>query len=113
MLNVDKNRCVCVAGEANNEIHIYDFLLIKMNNKSMHVKAKMLKCEDEVLLPKTVQIQNQNNFSDCGLFAFAFAFGLGNNLDPSITTYNEKIFRKYLYACTKNEEITKFTKTNK
>ena len=84
-----------------------------MNNKSMHVKAKMLKCEDEVLLPKTVQIQNQNNSSDCGLFAFAFAFGLGNNLDPSITTYNEKIFRKYLYACTKNEEITKFTKTNK
>ena len=78
----------------------------------MHVTAKMLKCEDEVLLTKTVPVQKQSNSSDCGLFALAFAFDLANNLDPSIITYNEKIFRKHLLACIENEEITEFPKTN-
>ena len=60
----------------------------------MHVIAKMLKCEDEVFLTKTVPVQKQSNSSDCGLFAFAFAFDLANNLDPSIITYNEKSSEK-------------------
>ena len=72
----------------------------------------MLKCEDEVFLTKTVPVQKQSNSSDCGLFALAFAFDLANNLDPSIITYNEKILRKHLLACTENEEITEFPKTN-
>ena len=90
VLHVNKNHWVCVAGERNNEIHIYDSLLIKINNKSMHVIAKMLKCEDEVFLTKTVLVQKQSNSSDRGLFALAFAFDLANNLDTSIIIYNEK-----------------------
>ena len=62
MLNVNKNHWVCVADEGNNEIHIYDSLLIKINNKSMHVIAKMLKYEDEVFLTKTVPVQNKKQF---------------------------------------------------
>ena len=110
VLNVNKNHWVCVAGEGSNEIHIYDYLLIKIDIKSMHVIAKMLK--DEVFLTKTVPVQKQSNSSDCGLFALAFAFDLANNLDPSIITYNEEILRKHLLACIENEEITEFPKTN-
>ena len=112
VLNVNKNHWVCVAGEGNNEIHIYDSLLIKINNKSMHVIATMSKCDDEVFLTKTVPVQKQSNSSDRGLFALAFAFDLANNLDPSIITYKEKILRKHLLPCIENEEITEFLKTN-
>ena len=112
VLNVNKNHWVCVAGEGNNEIHIYDSLLIKINNKSMQAIAKMLKYEDEVFLTKTLPVQKQSNSSDCGLFALTFAFDLANNLDPSLITYNEKILRKHLLACIENEEITEFPKTN-
>ena len=66
VLNVNKNRWICVVGEGNNEIHIYDSLLIKIDIKSMHVIAKMLKCEYEVFLTKTVPVQKQSNSSDCG-----------------------------------------------
>ena len=112
VLNVNKNHWVCVAGDGNNEIHIYDSLLIKIDIKSMHVIAKMLKCEGEVFLTKTVPVQKQSNSSDCGLFALAFAFDLASNLDPSIISYNEEILRKHLLACIENEEITEFPKTN-
>ena len=108
VLNVNKNHWVCVAGEGNNEIHIYDSLLIRINKKSMHVKAKMLKYEDEVFLTKTVPVQKQSNSSDCRLFALAFAFDLANNLDPSVITYNKKLSEK-LYLL---EEITEFPKTS-
>ena len=111
-LNVNKNHWVCVAGEGNNQIHIYDSLLIKINNKSMHVIAKMLKVDDEVFLTKIVPVHKQSNSSDRGLFALAFAFDLANNLDPSKITYNEKILRKHLLACIENEGITEFLKTN-
>ena len=60
---------------------------------------------------KTVPVQKQSNSSDCGMFALAFVFDLANNLDPSIIN-NGKILRKHLLACTENEEITEFPKTN-
>ena len=63
VLNVNKNHWFCVAGEGNNEIHIYDSLLIKIDNKSMHVTTKMLKYEDEVFLTKTVPVQKQSTSS--------------------------------------------------
>ena len=112
VLNVNENPWVCVAGEGNNEIHIYDSLLIKINNKPMYVITKMLKCEDEVFLTKTVLVQKQSNSSDCGLFTLAFAFDLANSMDSSIITYNERILRKHLLACTENEEITEFPRKN-
>ena len=72
VLNVNKNHWACVAGEGNNDIHIFATtcidllfifirresfsLLIKINSKSMHVIGKMLKCEDEVFLTKTVPV---------------------------------------------------------
>ena len=34
----------------------------------MHVIAKMLKCEDEVFLTKTVPIQKQSDSSDYGFY---------------------------------------------
>ena len=95
VLNVNKNHWVCVAGEGNNEIHIHNSLLIKINNKSMHVIAKMLKCEDEVLAN---QFQNHTSSkekqkqSNCGLLALALTFDLPTTLIQDDVKSDPKVF---------------------
>ena len=44
-----------------------------LSQDTVHVIARMVKCEDEELIVKLMPVQHQRNGNDCGLFALAVA----------------------------------------
>ena len=71
-MHVNNNQWICVAGNKNNEVSVYDSMCGNLSKDTMHVVARMVKCEDEELMVKLIPVQYQTNINDCGLIALAF-----------------------------------------
>ena len=102
---MNNNRWICVAGNKNNEVSVYDSMGGNLSKDMVHVIARMVKCEDEELMVKLMPVQHQTNSNDCGLFAFAFATDLAGGIDPAERYYDEKDLRNHLLQCFRNNEI--------
>ena len=66
-----------------------------LSQDTVHVIAKMIKCEDEELSLKLMPAQYQTNGNDCGLFALAFATDFAEGIDPSEQYCDEKALILY------------------
>ena len=73
VLHVNNNHWICVAGNKNNEVSVYDSMSGNLSKDTVYVIARMVKCEDEELMVKLMPVQHQMNSNNCGLFALAFA----------------------------------------
>ena len=105
---MNNNQWICVAGNKNNEASIYDSMGGSLSQDTVHVFARMVKCEDEELMVKLMPVQHQTNSNDCGLFAFAFATDFAGGIDPSERYYDEKDLRNHLLQCFRKNEINQF-----
>ena len=59
VLHVNINHQICVAGNKNNEVSIYDSMGCNLSKDMVHVIARMVKCEDKVLMVKLMPIQHR------------------------------------------------------
>ena len=108
VLHVNNNHWICVAGNKNNEVSVYDSMGGNLSKDMVPVIARMVKCEDEELMVKLMPVQHQTNGNDCGLFALAFATDIAKGVDPSERYYDEKALRNHLLQCFRNNEINQF-----
>ena len=91
---MNNNYWICVAGNKNNEVSVYDSMGGNLSKDMVHVIARMVKCEDEELMVGLIPVQHQTNGNDCGLFALAFATTFAEGSDPSERYYDEKALIK-------------------
>ena len=83
-----------------------------LSQDTVHVIARMVKCEDEELMVKLMPVQHQTNGNYCGIFALAFATDFAEGIDPSERYYDEKALRNHLLQCFRNNEINQFLQEN-
>ena len=81
-----------------------------------HVKKQVA----SILYEKTPEIvlnvksvQQQQNGTDCGVFAIAFLVSLLNGDDLSRQTYGNNLHRTHLLRCISNRHMTPFPKAKK
>jgi len=56
----------------------------------------------------SVPVQQQHNFSDCGVFAIAFATCLVFGVDPQFVTFYIKKMRPHLASCLRKDKMEMF-----
>ena len=64
VLHVNNNHGICVAGNKNNEISIYDWMGGDLSQDTVHVIARIVECKDEELMVKLMSVQHQTNSND-------------------------------------------------
>ena len=89
VLQVDKSHWICVAGNKNNQVSLYDSMGDNLSQDAVHVIAKMFKCEYEELMVHLIPVQHQTKGNDCGLFALAFSTDFAEGIDLSERYYDE------------------------
>ena len=107
-LHVNNDHKICGAGNKNNEVTVYDSMGGNLSKDTVHVIARMVKCEGEELMVKLMPVQHQTNGNDCGLFTLALATDFAEGIDPSERYYDEKALRNHLLQCFRNNEINQF-----
>ena len=107
-LHVNNDHKICGAGNKNNEVTAYDSMGGNLSKDTVHVIARMVKCEGEELMVKLMPVQHQTNGNDCGLFTLALATDFAEGIDPSERYYDEKALRNHLLQCFRNNEINQF-----
>ena len=108
VLHVNNNHWICVARNENNEVSVYGSMGSNLSKDTVHVIARMVKCEDEELMVKLMPVKHQANGNDCDLFALACATDFAEGIDPSERYYEEKALRNHLLQCFRNNEINQF-----
>ena len=108
VLHVNNNHRICVARNKNNEVSVYGSMGSNLSKDTVHVIARMVKCEDEELMVKLMPVKHQANGNDCDLFALACATDFAEGIDPSERYYEEKALRNHLLQCFRNNEINQF-----
>ena len=108
VLHVNNNHWICVARNKNNEVSVYGSMGSNLSKDTVHVIARMVKCEDEELMVKLMPVKHQANGNDCDLFALACATDFAEGIDPSERYYEEKALRNHLLQCLRNNEINQF-----
>jgi len=64
-------------------MHIFDSLRHAPSADTLETIAKFVKCKPGHLQVKVMNVQQQPNAHDCGLFAVAFAAALAHGEDPT------------------------------
>ena len=81
-----------------------------LSQDTVHVLARMVKCEDGEFIVKLMPAQHQTNGNDCGLFTFAFATDFAEGIDPSERYYDEKALRNHVLQYFRNSGTNQFPK---
>lgn len=98
-----------------NEVDLYDSLRSPvLPDGSVAIQASViLHSEEKNVKVKTIDVQQQTNSVDCGLFALAFACDLCAGRDPSTRIYDQSKFRSHYKNCLVSEYITSFPSRRK
>ena len=81
---MNNNHWISAAGNKNNEVSVYDSKDGNLSEATVHVIARIFKCEDEEFMVMPVMpVQLQTNGNGCGLFALAFTTDFAEDIDPS------------------------------
>ena len=85
MLHVDKSHWICVSpiGCTFGELNVYDSRLTTLSPATLKVICSLLYCSKSDVTVIIMQLQQQSNGSDCGVYAIACAASLCNGDEPS------------------------------
>ena len=92
MLHVDKSHWICVStiGCTFGELNVYDSRLTTLSPATLKVICSLLHCSKSDVTVNIMQLQQQTNGSDCGVYAIACAASLCNGDEPSDQCWDEK-----------------------
>ena len=92
-------------------VHIYDSLVGKSVTLDTKVQiARLLQTPLPQITLKLMNIEQQQNGSDCGLYAIATALELCAGNDPTKASWYSEEMRPHLEACLSKQKITTFPK---
>ncbi len=94
----------CVPGTVN----LYDSLYMNVIHNEVVEQVENLVGEDVFEELNLVPVQQQNNGSDCGVFAIAYATSLLYGTPPETIEYDISRMRHHLYQCLKSGELGPF-----
>ena len=95
-------------GSSNGIVNLYDSLHHNVITKEVEEQAINLVGTDSFSGLHVVPIQQQNNGSDCGVFAAAFATSLVNGVPPQLLQFDVSKLRNHLCACLKAGKMEMF-----
>ena len=91
------------------EVNVYDSLNYGiLTTYTVKQIATILHEEDPEIILNIKPVQQQNNVTDCGVFAIAYVASLLNGQDPSTASYNNNQLRTHLLWCIKNGHLSLF-----
>ena len=99
--------CVSTVGSDNGIVDLYDSLSNNTIEGKVFEQVKNLVGNHNFSL-RIVQVQQQGNGSDCGVFSIAFATCLIFGKSPQTVKFNVQEMRRHLYQCLKNNELKLF-----
>ena len=75
-----------------------------LSKDTVHVIARVNKCEDEELMVKLMPVQHQTNGNDW-FVCFSICTDFAEGIDPSERYYGQEALRNHLLQCFRNIEI--------
>ena len=113
LLNVNENHWICVSNvitgdTLKNCVRVYDSALGNVGLDTKKAVCSILRPKESVLHFDLVNVQQQLNSWDCGLFAVAFATELVHERSPSCRHFDVKLFRPHLLDCLKEGTLSCF-----
>lgn len=110
ILHVGNSHWVCVSSIGCNpgDVKLFDSLFRNIVLSEVEDQVKCLVGEEYFKQINPVSVQQQNNGSDCGIFAIAFATCLAYGSAPEMTHFDTKQMRRHLLECLKSESMEIF-----
>ena len=115
ILHINKNHWVCVSNKfSGSSVDLYDSLHTnpKVGDSIVRQVCTILASPQSSFALNVVNVQCQQGYSDCGLFAVAMAYDLCAGKDPFQLFYDQARFRTHLESCFHQEMITDFASVN-
>ena len=97
--------CVSSIGCEPGVVHLYDSLFSGVIDNDVKEQVICLFGEKDV---KVVNVQQQTNMYDCGIFAIAFATCLACNILPETVHLDVALLRPHLKRCLKSGQMEPF-----
>lgn len=90
---------------SNNEVCIYDSLSTMLDNNTQQALSWLLRPKEDQFVVTFPAVQQQNNTSNCGLFAIAFAYALCRKIRPENCKFREGRMRAELIKSFRTRSI--------
>ena len=100
--------CVTSVGVDNGTVNLYDSLYHNVIQKEVEEQVINLVGQSNYSGLQVVGVQQQNNGSDCGVFAAAFATCLANGILPQSVQFDIPKMRSHLLKCLKSGQMELF-----
>lgn len=91
---------------SQNQLCVYDSLRGPLDLKTQQILSWLLRPKEEYFEVFQPPVQQQSNFSNCGLFAIAFAYAICQGHPPEQCGFNEGRLRAQLYKSITQNNIT-------
>ena len=114
ILHVNENYWITVHNVPQlNIVNVYGSTYESTSEDAKWQIAALLRTKDNQIELKIQNVQYQNEFTDCGIFAVAFATDLAYGCNPSKCHYKQDLFRSHFLKCLHLQNMTPFPSTAK
>ena len=106
-----RNNHWCVVSTVGCErgvINVYDSLYGSMDSETEYFIASMVFYPVRKLTIQMMNVERQNNLSDCGVLAIAYAFDICSGCDPCKAKFDSSQIRQHLVTCLSNCKFSRF-----
>ncbi len=114
VVNVCGNHWLALStiGCQQSAIRVYDSMGGRLPKATLKLVADLLQSGDKAITIEFVDVQQQRESNDCGLFALAFITSLCCGVEPSTVIYQQNAMRQHLLACIEGKKLKPFPSTS-
>lgn len=110
ILHIDDSHWICVSTVGCNldEVNAYDSRYSTVSPATLKLICSLLQCYKPQLTINVMQLQQQSNGSDCGVYAIACATSLCNGGEPAEQFWDEKQMCLHFIECFQSTSMSAF-----
>ena len=95
-------------GCLDGEVYWLDSLSLNPSSRAQKLITDVMQYSGDRILIRVTNVQMQQGFSDCGVFAAAFVTAIYYGLDPSNLYFAQDAMRAHLLKCLQERHMTLF-----
>ena len=112
LLHVRSNHWICVrVGLDSASVQIYDSLYSTIPLSVVDLIINLVHPQQKDLQFRSMVMQQQNGFADCGVFAIATATALCNGEDATVVRWRQPTMRTHLMHCLEDRRMKPFPRS--